>query len=112
MKFEFNGQEFDTDKPICVLGFIIQKSWSEYLKSNDFDRRCIQEYGSKVKKFYVAELRFCKFSDNNYEKNDVTKMKVVSSQRDETIWISKDNVIGHSPQECLKIYRTMQEAVK
>ncbi|NDO20178.1 hypothetical protein FMM68_11020 [Lachnospiraceae bacterium MD329] len=110
MKFEFNGQEFDTDKPICVLGYVIIKDWYSYRRSESMNNRHIQEYGAKVKKFYVTELRFCKFSGNNYKKNNVTKMCALSSQRDESVWIDKDSIIGHSPQECLKIYKEIQEA--
>lgn len=118
MKFEFNGREYDTDKPICVLGIQhnrdswIAKSASEMAET----LKDLANYGVKlkVKKLYVSELRFCKFSSNCYEKNNVEEMFLITSKRDETAWIKKDddNVIGHSPQECLKIYRAMQEVAE
>lgn len=110
MKFEFNGQEFDTDKPICVLGVQhnkgcwIAKSASEMAET----LKNLTYYGVKLKakKLYVSEMRFCKFSSNNYEKNNAIEMFLITAKRDETAWIKKDDnkVIGHSPQECLKIY--------
>lgn len=118
MKFEFDGREYDTDKPICVLG--VQRSRdSWFAKSANEAAETLKNFSNydvklKVKKLYVSELRFCKFSSNCYEKNNVEEMFLITSKRDETAWIKKDDykVIGHSPQECLKIYRAMQEAAE
>lgn len=116
MKFEFNGIEFDSNKPIYVMGIQYGKknnNWfpgnisdiSEYLK-----RQCYYQYKKEIKKLYITELRFNKFNCERYESNDIKEMRVMSSQRDIAVWINKEYIIGRSPQECLKIYNKQLEA--
>lgn len=116
MKFEFNGIEFDSNKPICVMGMQYGKkndNWfpgtvsniSEYLKQQRF-----YQYKQEIKKLYIAELRFNKFNCERYESNDIKEMRVISSQRDIAVWIDKEYIIGRSPKECLKIYNKQLEA--
>lgn len=96
MKFEYDGREFDTDKPICVLGYTIL-SWFAYHRGHEGD---VNSSG-KVKKFYVQEMRF-KF---NGDKNVIKSMKLISLAQDDSIIIDEENIIGHSPKECMKLYR-------
>ena len=116
MKFEFNGIEFDSNKPIYVMGIQYGKknnNWfpgdisdiSEYLK-----RQYYYQYKKEIKKLYITELRFNNFSCERYESNDIKEMYVMSSQRDIAVWINKEYIIGRSPKECLKIYNKQLEA--
>lgn len=118
MKFEYEGQEYDTDKPIYVLG--TQRSSGCWFAESAIDvsetLKDLANYGVKLKtkKMYVSELRFQNFLGSNYVKNNVVQMFLVTPRRDDDAWIKKgDNkVIGHSPQECLKIYRERLEVVE
>ncbi|MDO5397542.1 MAG: hypothetical protein Q4G33_06395 [bacterium] len=105
MKFEFYDREFDTEKPICVLGYVIKKQFSIYRKHDEFDRNCIRQYGPKIKKFYVNSMNF-KLIDGV---NVVINMKLITPKRNDGAYIDTGNIIGHSPQECLKLYKAMQK---
>jgi len=109
MKFEFNGQEFDTDKPICVLGYTItKKSWFSYSRFDSWGDQKIQEYGAKVRKLYVKGLYF-KMIDGV---NVIWKAELTTSTHDRSEVIDSNNIIGHSPQECMKLYKAMREAAE
>lgn len=104
MKITFNGMEFDTDKPICVLGFKITDSWFHFSDAPiSDDRHMIKEHGAKVKKFYVQELWF-KLVDGI---NEITDIKLVTAKRDDSIRVDKYCILGHSPQECLREYKAI-----
>lgn len=101
MKFEFDGREFDTDKPIYVLGYEIKNYWHPLRP--DCDLRA-GFYPVKCKKTYVADLQF--FYSTVDKKNIIYSMKFYTKGYS-FIHCDYDRnrvFIGHSPSECKKIF--------
>jgi hypothetical protein len=108
MKFEFDGIEFDTDKPIYVFGITFGKGWSHFCES-DFNIRCIKEYGSASKKLYVDQLTFNLQEQNGKLENELVLINFISRKGDITARINSECIIGHSPKECIEIYKKRVE---
>lgn len=107
MTFTFNGQEFDTNKRIYVLGYQIIKTWFPYNDDNH-NSLMVSEYGPAVKSFYVRSIFF-----DDREVDGRTQNTVVGLQFDfpscPKLRVGPGYILGHSSKECLKIY---QERIK
>ncbi len=108
MKFEFDGREFDTDKPICVLGYVIGKHWFCFDKF-DHDAERVKEYGTTIKKLYVNRLSFNLQEQNGKLENELVLINFISRKGDITARINSECIIGHSPKECIEIYKKRVE---
>ena len=102
MTFRFNGQEFNTDKRIFVLGYQILKTWFPY-DNDPHDKLRITEYGPTVKSFYVRSILFDTQMVNGRMQNVVTGLKFDFNGG--VSYVRTDHIIGHSSEECLKIYQ-------
>lgn len=108
MKFEFDGREFETDKPICVLGIDFGKDWC-YFDGSDISIVWIEEYGAVSKKLYVSKLVFNLQERNGKLENELVLINFISRKGDITARINSKCIIGHSPKECIEIYKKRVE---
>ena len=103
MKFEFNGQEFDTEKRIFVLGYtILKNSWFEF---DGEESRCvnnIRDYGPIVKSFFVDSLIFDVREINGHKKNVVTGLKLNDR------FVKNGYILGHSSKECIEKFKALE----
>lgn len=106
MTFTFNGQEFDTDKRIFVLGFQICKTWFPYRDEAHWKQQT-SEYGPTVKSFYVRSILFDTKMVDGRTQNVVAGLKFDFNGG--VSYVGTEHIIGHSSKECLKIY---QEKIK
>lgn len=103
MKFEFNGQEFDTDKRIFVLGYtIIKNSWFEFDGEESHCVNNIQSYGPVVKSFFVDSLTFGVREIDGRKKNVVTGLKLNNRV------VKKGYILGHSSKECMEKFKALK----
>ena len=107
MTFTFNGQEFDVNKRIFVLGYTIKNTWFPYRDIDPVYQSFCAEYGPIVKSFYVRSILFDTKMIDGRMQNAVTELKF---DFDSGVNGSGTGcIIGHSSKECLKIY---QEKIK
>ena len=106
MKFEFNDQEFDTDKRIFVLGYIITKNWFPFDGKEPHCIKNIQYYGPVVKSFFVNSLVFDVREVDGRKKNVVVGLKLDFNKPAFNNSIGKGNIIGHSSKDCLEKFKT------
>lgn len=99
MKFEFDGREFDTDKPIYVLGYEIKNYWHP-LRQDNYLRTDF--YPVKCKRTYVADLQF--FYSTVENKNEIYSFKLYTKGYTYVHCDYDRNriFIGHSVAECKK----------
>lgn len=111
MKFEFDGREFDTDKPIYVLGYTILKSWFSMKKEN-IPRVLDSGYKICCKKMRVCGMDF-HFSQVT-DKNEVLLLRLLSLNYRNEVKCDYDRnicIIGHSVAECQKIFEEWRSSV-
>lgn len=103
MKFEFNGQEFDTEKRIFVLGYtIIKNSWFAFDGEESHCVNNIRDYGPVVKSFFVEALFFGVREIDGRKKNVITGIKLNNGIA------TKGFILGHSPKECLEKFKSLK----
>ena len=104
MIFRFNGQEFDTDKRIFVLGYVIGKTWFPYRDNEPICKSHCLEYGPTVKSFYVRSVLFDTKKIDGRTHNFVTGLEFdFGASRNSGV--GREYIVGHSAKECLKIYQ-------
>ena len=54
MRFVLDGQEWDTDKPVYILGYIIVKTWFPANPGNDL--LACKTYGCVTRKEHIANI--------------------------------------------------------
>ena len=103
VKFEFNGLSFDTIKPVYVLGHYIKEPYffiSDFSERNiNYELRMLKEYGAKCKRKFVRTISFSGNAENNNE------LVSISFSPNERKYRNNEIVIGHSPKECLRIFK-------
>ena len=100
MKFNFDGREFDTDKPIYMLGYTIKDSWF----SVDLEREKRHIYKLSCKKLYVRTLTF---TDLNYKtEGGISSIEFWTGRNNFYSFPTtrKGSIIGRSPKECMKLF--------
>ena len=107
MKFEFNGQEFDTDKRIFVLGYTITKNWFPFDGEQPHCINNIQYYSPVVKSFFVESLVFGVRETEGRKKNMVVGLKLDFNKPAFNNSIGKGYIIGHSSKECLDKFQKL-----
>lgn len=100
MTFKFNGLSFDTSKPIYVLGYEIKNSWFCFNVNERglFATERILYYGAKCKRKYIKKLVF------NGEPNKNNEPVSIAFDCFHRPHGENEIIIGHSPQECLRIF--------
>lgn len=103
MLFQYDGREFDTDKPIYMLGYCIKDkdSWFPV----DISRDKTTRYPMYCKKLYVKSLTF---ADLNYKTvGGVLSIDFYTGRNNfyYTPTAKSVNIIGRSPKECMKLYK-------
>lgn len=114
MKFEFDGREFDTDKPIYVLGYDIvhRKYWFPMRKENVQRVLSDSNYNISCKKLYVMELDF--LFDRSTESNEVVALKLNALRSGVIVSCDYDRhmcIIGHSASDCKKKFKEWRSSV-
>ena len=101
MLFKYDGREFDTDKPIYMLGYTIKDSWFPL----DMEREKKPYYKLSCKRLYVRTLTF---ADLNYKTvGGITKVEFWTGRNSLHFFpdTKLGTVIGRSPKECMKLFK-------
>lgn len=101
MLFKYDGREFDTDKPIYMLGYTIKDSWFPI----DMNREKRPYYKMSCKKLYVKSITF---SDLNFRTvGEVLSIDFYTGRNCfyYTPTAKTENIIGRSPKECMKLFK-------
>ena len=65
MVFEFNGETWDTAKPVLVAGCGIGKSWTPFdVQNREASRNQYFKYGITCHKGFISDVRFKLYPDN------------------------------------------------
>lgn len=107
MVFEFNGNVFDTDKPIYVCGYVIIDTWFPIRDENDV--LTATRYKVSTKRCRIQSLLFNEVKNNETGKmqNLVTSVELDSFHANSyvsNVKLSKKHIYGKSPNECMKIF--------
>lgn len=102
MLFNFDGREFDTNKPIYMLGYDLSYRWFPV----DLTQHKIYYYKLSCKKLFVKTLHF---EDLNNKDNSggVTSVEFWAGRNNFCYfpYTNKGTIIGRSVKECMKLFK-------
>lgn len=103
MKFFLDGQEWDTDKPVYILGYIIIKTW--FPITQDKDLPSCKAYGIVARKEHIADIAISHESGRSWVSNFRLTSKDFYDHLD-----YKRHIIATSPKKAKeKLERLLQE---
>ena len=109
MVFEFNGETWDTAKPVFVAGCGIGKSWTPFdVQNREASRNQYFKYGITCHKGFISDVRFKLYPDNaEVEGFSVYVPKKLDYQRTfysrgSLIGLSSDSVMSHQRQKAVQ----------
>ena len=99
MIFWLDGQEWNTDKSVFIVGYIIAQSWVPVSKKRKDDIRGPQDYGLVCRKEFISQIEVEHESGRSWVRNFTT-----TSKDHRTIKYS-DCIITTSLQKAKEMYR-------